>query len=104
MIAFAAILVALASVVQDTLPPIPPSLVGAIAVTCVHVTDQGTVDGAFIVVSAGDAANDRDILAWVKQLHWDPASMGDTIRNRWFPMPISFGRTPAPPMPSTCSP
>ncbi|QDZ06589.1 energy transducer TonB [Sphingomonas panacisoli] len=105
MIALAVLmLAALAPGAQDTLPPIPAGLLGATAVTCVHVTDRGIVDQAFIVSSTGDPDNDRDVVAWVKQLRWDPATMGDAIRNRWFPMPIAFGPADPPKGPSICSP
>lgn len=86
------------------LPPLPPSLAHASAVSCIKIDDTGAVSGAFLVTSTGDPARDRDLIAWIKQLHWDAAKPGEKLRNAWFPMPVAFGGEQPPPMPESCAP
>jgi TonB family protein len=102
--AIAAALVPTAASAQSGLPPIPADLRDASAVTCIRIDDSGAVSSAFIVTSAGSADKDREVLAWVKQLRWEAVKPGDASRNRWMPMPVSFGSAPPPAMPSTCAP
>jgi len=86
------------------LPPLPPDLVDTAAVTCIRITQSGSVDGAFILTSTGDSARDTEVLDWVRQLHWPQAKPDEKLRSKWFPMPVSFGQAKPLPMPSSCSP
>lgn len=86
------------------LPPLEPILLNSSAVTCIKIAVDGSVSGAFIVVSSGLPERDRAVIAWVKQLRWDPAAPGDRFRNRWFPMPVAFGNAKTPEMPDHCAP
>jgi TonB family protein len=88
---------------SQELPPITSELVNRAAVLCIKVDDGGAVSEAFIAVSAGNAATDRALLAWVRQVHWQ-AGPGEPWRNRWFPMPIAFGNATPPNPPATCVP
>jgi hypothetical protein len=89
---------------SEGLPPIPPSLLNVSAVSCVRLDDLGAVSGAFLITSTGDPDRDRDLLAWIKQLHWAPAKAGEQ-RNVWFPMPVAIGDgISPPPMPASCAP
>jgi len=85
-------------------PPIAPIMLDSSAVTCIKIADDGSVSDAFIVTSSGLPERDRAVLAWVRQLHWDPALPGDQSRNRWFPMPVAFGNAKPLEMPDHCSP
>jgi hypothetical protein len=104
MNALVAILAALSAVATATgqLPPIPEDLLNVSAVSCVKMDDSGKVVGAYMIQSTGDAGRDREIVAYVKKLHWDKAKPGDKLRNVWFPMPIAFGDARAPEMPASC--
>jgi TonB family protein len=86
------------------LPALPADLVDTAAVTCIRVSQSGSVDGVFILASTGDGARDAEVLEWVRQLHWPPAKPDEKLRGTWFPMPVSFGQAKPLPMPSSCSP
>jgi hypothetical protein len=83
-------------------PDVPEDLLNVSAISCVKMDDNGKVVGAYIVQSTGDAHRDREIVDWVKQLHWDKAKPGDKLRNVWFPMPVAFGDGKAPELPASC--
>jgi hypothetical protein len=104
MNALVAMLAALSAVATaaEELPPIPEDLLNVSAVSCVKMDDSGKVVGAYMIQSTGDAGRDREIVAWVKKLHWNKAESGDKLRNIWFPMPIAFGATQPPKMPPSC--
>ncbi len=90
--------------VAQGLPAVDPILMNTAAVTCIKITDDGTVADAFIVTSAGNSKRDRAVIAWVKKLRWGVAKTGDQSRNKWFPMPVGFGKFDAPEVPSDCKP
>ncbi|MBN8810985.1 MULTISPECIES: energy transducer TonB [Sphingomonas] len=93
-----------AAVQAQELPPIPRVLLNTAALVCVKVDAEGRVD-AFLLDSKGDAARDRAVLAWVRELRWPAAQPGEEgVRNRWFPMPVQFGDVPAPQIPQSCAP
>ena len=96
-----AFLSATAAAAQE-LPPIPQDLLNVSAISCVKMDDSGKIVGAYMIQSTGDVARDREVIAWVKKLHWDKAKPGDKSRNVWFPMPIAFGDTQPPEMPASC--
>lgn len=87
---------------QD-MPPVPRALVDTSALVCVKIDRDGHTD-AFILDSKGDAAHDKAVLAWVRQLKWPAAEAGDGSRNVWFPMPVAFGNAPSPALPKGCAP
>ena len=91
-----------AAAVSQELPPISQDLLGITAVSCVKVSGSGKIVGAYLIQATGDANRDRQILAWIRKLHWDPAKPGEKMRNVWFPMPIAFGDVPVPAAPSSC--
>jgi hypothetical protein len=86
------------------LPPIPEDLLNVNAVSCVKVNDSGKIVGAYLIQTTGDADRDREVVAYVKKLHWDKAKPGEKLRNVWFPMPIAFGDAKPPEMPASCRP
>jgi TonB family protein len=91
-------------VAAQELPPVPSDLVDTSAVTCIRVSQSGSVEGSFILASTGDSARDAEVLEWVRQLHWPQAKPDEKLRGEWFPMPVSFGQAKPLPMPSSCSP
>jgi TonB family protein len=93
-----------AQATAEGLPDLTPELVGVGAVVCIRIDDAGNVSGASMETSTGDEAKDRAVIAWVRQLHWDPPTPGETPRNQWFPMPIAFGEASAPAPPPGCGP
>lgn len=92
------------SAAAQELPPVPEALVNTSAVTCVKLSADGAVDGAFIVQSTGDVKKDQLVIDWVRQLHWPKAGAGEKGRGTWFPMPVVFGQATVPSMPEACSP
>ncbi len=86
----------------DELPPIPQSLLNHAGVACIKVSGEGVVTDAFVISTTGSPEGDRDMLGWVKQLHWD--NPGDALRDRWSPITVSFGRGPSPSAPAKCGP
>jgi len=83
---------------------IPEDLLNVGVVTCVMVDDDGAVSGAYVVASTTAPEKDPEIVATIKQLHWDKALPGDRSRNIWFPMGMAFGDAKAPPTPNGCVP
>jgi hypothetical protein len=102
-IAVAAALLPFVAVAQG-LPPLPQSLARVSAVSCIKIDETGAVSGAFLIASTGDAARDRDLIAWIRQLHWPAAKPGEKKRNAWFPMPIAMGGEPLLESPPACAP
>jgi hypothetical protein len=95
LIAFAGL--AASGAAAQELPPITSELINVAAVVCIKVNDGGTIVDAFIVTSTGNAASDRALLAWVRQLRWNQGRDWPFV-NRWWPMPVGFGsaaRAPA---------
>jgi hypothetical protein len=88
---------------SQALPPIVRELANKAGVVCIRVDDSGAVSGAFILVTTGDGARDRALVAWVRHLRWD-SGPGEPWRNRWFPMPVAFGNATPPPSPENCAP
>ena len=88
----------------DKTGSLDPILMTTVAVTCIKITDGGTVADAFIVISAGNSERDHAIIAWVKKLRWGVSKPGDTSRNKWMPMQVAFGKFNEPEMPSDCKP
>jgi hypothetical protein len=86
------------------LPPLPSTLLNASGAVCITISKQGDVGGAYILASTGDAQADKDMLAWVQQLHWPVTAPGEKMRDKWFPMPIGFGGKTPPKVPATCAP
>jgi hypothetical protein len=86
------------------LPPVTSRMLNKSAVVCMMIADSGELGGAYLLSTTGDEATDRDILAWTKQLHWDPAKPGETMRNVWFATGVAFGEAKAPAASTTCSP
>ena len=84
------------------LPPLPPTLLNASGAVCISISKQGDVGGAYVLTSTGDAQADKDMLAWVYQLHWSVAAPGEKMRDTWFPMPIGFGENEPPKVPPDC--
>ena len=84
------------------LPPLPPSLLNTAGAVCISISNQGDVNGTYVLTSTGDAQADRDMLAWVRQLHWPVATPGEKMRETWFPMPIAFGDKKPPDAPPSC--
>lgn|GEM_PF-2815963 len=92
---------AAAAAAAQGLPPIPADLVGTAAIVCVRVVDRDNIE-AFILTSTGDPGRDKAVIAWVRQLRWDPES-ADGMRGWWFPMPVAFDAVPPMP-PESCAP
>ena len=86
------------------LPPVSPLMLGKAVSACIVITDSGNIGGAYLLSTSGDEAADRDMLAWVKQLHWGPAKPGEKMRNVWFATGLAFGDAKAPPASATCTP
>jgi len=84
------------------LPAIPQDLLNVSALSCIKLNNSGKVAGAYLIHSTGDAHRDKEIVDWVKQLHWDKAKPGDKSRNVWFPMPVAFGDAQTPEAPESC--
>ena len=84
------------------LPAIPHDLLNVNAISCVKMDDNGKVVGVYLIQSTGDADRDREVVAWVKKLHWEKVKPGEKLRNVWFPMPIAFGGVQTPKMPAFC--
>jgi len=98
-----AIAVAAADVAKaQELPPLPSTLLNASGAVCISISKEGDVGGAYVLASTGDAQADRDMLAWVHQLHWPVATPGEKMRDTWFPMPIGFGSKEPPKVPQSC--
>lgn len=85
------------------LPPLPSTLLNASGAVCISISKEGDVRGAYILATTGDRQADRDMLAWVHQLHWPVATPGEKMRETWFPMPIGFGGKEPPKVPQSCS-
>ena len=86
------------------LPPVSARMLGKSALACIMIKDTGSIAGAYLLSTSGDNAADRDMLAWVKQLHWDLAKPGEKMRNVWFATGLAFGDAKAPEARTTCSP
>lgn len=102
---WALLLVALsaAAPAAQGLPDIPEDLLNHNAITCIKMDNSGKVVGAYIVQSTGDAHRDRELVAWVRKLHWPKVKAGEKSRNIWFPMPIAFGNATPPDSPNACN-
>jgi hypothetical protein len=81
----------------QTLPPVSARMMGRSALACIMIADSGAINGAYLLSTSGDEATDADMLAWTKQLHWDPAKPGEKMRNTWFPIGLAFGGATATP-------
>jgi len=84
------------------LPPIPATLLNRTGVVCISISKQGGVSGAYVLKSIGDPQADRDMLDWVRQLHWPVATPDEKLRDTWFPMPVAFGDAKAMDAPPSC--
>jgi TonB family protein len=91
-----------AATATQELPPISQDLLNVSAISCVKMDNSGKVVGAYMIQSTGDAHRDREIVAWIKKLHWEKAKPGEKLRNIWFPMPIAFGDAQPPEIPASC--
>jgi hypothetical protein len=85
-------------------PPVPKSLIDRAGVVCFMITNRGNVADAFVAVSTGDPAADADMVDYARQLKWPEASVGDSGRNRWIPLPITMGKAKRAPVPDSCAP
>ncbi len=72
-------------------------------VACVKIDDTGAVIGAFVIVSTGDAEEDRLLLSGVRNLQWGAKKAGET-RGVWFPMGLALNGATPPTGPATCAP
>lgn len=85
------------------LPPLPATLLHASGAVCVNVSKKGTVSGAYLLTSTGNADADADMVTWARQLHWPVAKPGEKLRDTWFPMPIAFGDAKPVAAPASCA-
>ncbi|HEX8553588.1 MAG TPA: hypothetical protein VF695_02670 [Sphingomonas sp.] len=86
------------------MPPVPAVLNDTSGVACVKLAEGGAVAEAFVAVSTGDAAKDRELIRWVRQLRWPGGAARPDLRDIWFPMPLTFGKAAAPVVPESCAP
>ncbi|WP_138995717.1 energy transducer TonB family protein [Sphingomonas sp. PAMC 26621] len=87
----------------EELPPVPATLLNRSGIVCVSISKQGSVSGAYLLKSMGDPQADRDMLDWVRQLHWPVSTPAEQLRDTWFPMPVSFGDAKSINTPASCS-
>ena len=91
------------AVFAQQLPPMPAALNDSAGVACVRLGEAGDVADAFVVVTTGNAAGDRELLRWVRQLRWPTGEARPDLRGIWFPMPVTFGKAAAPAAPESCA-
>ena len=64
----------------------------------IHITEEGTVDSAYVVTSSGHAALDSAALAGARQLQYRPARRGEEPVAVWAVLPVRY------PMPEKVDP
>jgi hypothetical protein len=103
VIVAASLALSLRPATAQELPLIPATLLNRSGVVCISISKQGSVIGAYVLKTIGNAQADRDMLDWGRQLHWLVSTLGEKSREAWFAMPVVFGDAKSMDTPPSCS-